>query len=203
MVKLRPYVTGDRINIPMSNVLTRKWAKVVNPDTCDARPANPLLDAFLNGPNAFALLIVADVLHNLKLSVSFEMFKQETGFDPFDAKNNSWATAEINRLRCACETADDVTALIEPLVWSLTDIQCNMPKNKHRNYVDEIWEQLGINPEDARDNLTGTIHYGQQELTEYEEGIRKSRKSTTPKKKIPLYKRVSSVDLLGSCDRFC
>lgn len=200
MVKLRPYVSGDRINIPMSNVMNRKWSKVVNPETCEARAANPLLDAFLSGRNAFVLLIVADVMHNLKLSVSFEMFKRETGFDPFDSKNNSWATAEINRLRG--EAGDeDVTALIEPLMWSIMDIQCNMPTDSNRNYNDEIWELLGISPQETIANGTATTSLDAQQL-EYDECVRMSRRSSTPKKKIPLYKRVSSVDLLGGSDRY-
>lgn len=197
MVKLRPYVTGDRINIPMSNVLSRKWNKVVDTELCDARPANPLLDALLNGPNAFVLLIVADVMHNLKLSVSFEMFKRETGFDPFDAKNNIWANSEISQLRC--EAGDDeVTALVEPLMWILTEIQCSTQNCSGRNFVSEIWDNLGISPLDTVDRKTNSC-----KAVEYQEAQRVSRrKSATPKKKIPLYKRVSSVDLLGGCDRF-
>lgn len=204
MVKLRPYVCGDRINIPMSNVLSRKWNKVVNTETCDARPANPLLDAFLNGPNAFVLLIVADVLHNLKLSVSFEMFKRETGFDPFDAKNNAWATSEIAQLRCEAGP-EEVTALVEPLIWVLSDIQMvtQQRSGRERNYAAETWQELGIDPRDIGRNSAAANCFVPQELLVAEEGTRRSRRrSATPKLKIPLYKRVSSVDLLGGCDRY-
>lgn len=192
MVKLRPYVTGDRINIPMANVLSRKWNKVVNIETGEARSANPLLDAFLNGNNGFALLLVADILHNLKLSVSFEVFKKETGFDPFDCKNNPWAVSEINNLRS--EVGDEeVTALMDLLIWSLTDIHNNPNmRSSQRNYVGEVWEELGISPQELRCD-------GEQQPPHFEDVARKSRRrSPTPKKKIPLYKRVTSTE--RACD---
>lgn len=200
MVKLRPYVCGDRIDVPMSNVVNRKWFKVLTHDRCDARPQNPLLDAYLNGRNAFALLIIADVLHNLKLSVSFEMFKTETGFDPFDQKN-TWACAEINRLRCE-SGADNLTALIEPLMWKLTDLQCHSGNLSRKNYVSEVWKELGINPEDTLVNVTTTSVCMQESDSEGPARMRVTRRtrSATPKRRVPLYKKVSSADLLGICN---
>lgn len=202
MVKLRPYVTGDRIDIPMSNVLSRKWYKVIDTDMPEASAvANPFLDAYMHGSNAFVLLIIADVLHNLKLSVSFEMFKTETGFDPFDTDNHPWATAEINKLRCVAG-GEEVTALIEPLIWSLTDLQMNNRGTTDRNQVvEDVWDMLDLNPDTI---LLRSLRTEIQEpilVPQDDQNTRQSRRSTTPKKKIPLYKRVSSVDLMGACDR--
>lgn len=193
IVKLRRYIVENRTQTQFANVIIRKYKNALTEEHHDVLYANPLLDAYLKGSNAFALLIIADILHNLKLSVSYEIFTRETGFDPFDPKITDWAAKEINRLRSTAGN-EDVDALVQPLVWSLQNKKDakDTKETKNVNYSESVWKELGVNPQMLHDMMCGIPAAKQND----ESVDRPSREQTpTCKRKIPLYQRVSSRDL--------
>lgn len=203
IVKLRPYISVNRTKTPFANVILRKYEHTLNEDGTDVLHANPLLDAYLNGRKGLALLIVADVLHNLKLTVSFEMFKRETGFDPFCPQNACWASEEINRFRSLAGDRE-LTALIEPLMWFLAESQGKTIP------IEGVWEDLGINPKmihDLKHGAPAEPQYDDDESfksnmnTNMNTTMNTNIKASTPKK-IPLYQRVSSVVMNVNCDLY-
>lgn len=113
MVKLRGVVTGHRIDIRWTMFCVANTSNCWNGTTTAIfGPSSPLIGAYLSGRNAIVLLLIADVMHTLKLTVSFEVLKRETGLDFFDSKNKQWAIEEINLLR-GDTSNDDVWALVD------------------------------------------------------------------------------------------
>lgn len=148
MPKLRPLVQPYNMLVPFNKLLEKKWRKTLN-ESCHVKPANDFLEAFMDCTSGrVTLYYIADLLHKLGLSVSYEMFKNETGYDLFDVSLRH-QMEEQGQVMCRPGYQDG-----EPqIIYKLSDFvngQNYYNENPElcydRDVVGEVWEDLNLWP---------------------------------------------------------
>lgn len=148
MPKIRHLVEPDRLLMPFTKLMEKKWRKTVD-EFGHVRRANDYLEAFHNSADGRVLLYyISDLLNKLGLSVSYEMFKNETGYDLFEVTMRHQMEEQIQYMYRP-EFADG-----EPqIIFKLSDFVVGQDfynKNPDCNYdrevIPEIWEDLNLWP---------------------------------------------------------
>lgn len=148
MPRLRPLVLPEKICLQFNRVLDKKWKKALS-ESGHVKPANELLEALMSSASGrVTLYYVADLMHKLGLSVSYELFKHETGFDLFEL---SLRHQMEEQMQYVCRPG---YVEAEPqIIYKLGDFvngQSFYNKNPEmcydRDVVGEIWDDLELWP---------------------------------------------------------
>lgn len=148
MPKLRHLVQPRNIFLSFNKIMDKKWCKTIN-DKGQVKPANEFLEAIMSSPSGrVAMFYVSDLLHKLGLSVSYEMFRQETGYDLFEV---SLRQQMEEQMLYVCRPGYSET---EPqIIYKLSDFingQSFYNKNPEMQYerdvINEIWDDLRLWP---------------------------------------------------------
>lgn len=148
MPKLRPLVLPKNIFLPFNKLLEKKWCKTLN-DKGHVKAANEFLEAFLSAPNSSVVMFyIADLFHKLGLSVSYEMFKQETGYDLFEVSLRQQIEEQMMYM-CRpgyLETDPQVIYKLNDFVNGQSFYNKNPEMCYDRDVVNEIWDDLRLWP---------------------------------------------------------
>lgn len=148
MPQLRPLVQPGNIMQPFNKLLEKKWKKTLN-EMGHVKPANEFLEAFMScSSGRVVIYYIADLLNKLGLSVSYELFKNETGYDLFEVSLRHQMEEQIQYMY------RPGFAEGEPqIIYKLSDfIQGQNYYNKNpelcydRDVVAEVWEDLNLWP---------------------------------------------------------
>lgn len=192
MPKLRPLVVPTQLNFPFQKLMNKKWRKTLN-EQGKVKLCNEYAEAFLNsGHGPASLYYVADLLHKLNLSVSFEMFKTESGYHLFEES----LILQKDEMRPFFEREDydkNVPAIIYKL-GEFIDYQNHFRNNDiyvqdmADDGVNAIWEQLHLWP--ALEGHKRPVRRGRAEYDEFIAVLNSPIFTSTPNKKRTKYRKM-------------
>lgn len=148
MPRLRPLILPQAIATQFSKILDKKWKKALT-DRGHVRPANEFLDAFLETPSGRVVLFyVADLMHKLGLSVSYEFFRQESGFDLFQVslRHQMEEQSQFIARPGYDETEPQIIYKLSDFVNGQSFYNKNPELCYDRDVVNEIWDDLHLWP---------------------------------------------------------
>lgn len=191
MPRLRPLVTPKELSIPFEKLMNRKWKKTLN-EQGRVKPCNDYLEAFLNTDGRVALYYIADLLHKLNLSVSYEMFRLESGYDLFEE------SVRVQREEQADYMERENYDAAEPqIIYKLDDIfdlHSNLKENPEQltecnaDVIDEIWDELKLWP--ALEGHKRPVKRGEAEYDDFLLQVANPIGNSTPVKKRTKYQKM-------------
>lgn len=183
MPKLRPLVLPKNIEGPFNKLMDKKLRKTFN-DQGHVRAANEFLDAFLNCTSGRVVLYyIADLMQKLGLTVSYELFKQETGFDLYQVSLRHQMEEQLPYLLRPgyIESEPQIIYKLSDFVSGQNFYNKNPEMCYDRDIVSEVWDDLNLWP-----SPECTKRPTKRDYSEYEETLLKtSGPLTVPPKRRP------------------
>lgn len=194
MPKLRILVQPQSLLNNFNKLMEKKWRKTIN-EMGNVRPANEFLEGFLNSASGRVVIYyIADLFNKLGLSVSYEIFKNETGYDLFEVSLRHQMDEQI-QFMYRPEFADGEPMIIYKMadfvgiqeIYNRAEGACY-----DRDIIPEIWEDLNLYPSFAGNKKP--VHRGRAEYEEFLLNMSVLR-STPVKKKQSKWERMRNYSM--------
>lgn len=201
MPKLRPYVTPMRLAVPFQKLMNKKWKKTLN-EQGRVKQYNEYLEAFTStAAGQTVLYYIADMLHKLGLSVAYEMFRLETGYDLFE---ESLRVQQAEQAPYMCRPGWDET--LPQIIYKLADFIVYQEEFRASgdeeaicdyNIVDDIWDELKLWP--AFEGHRKPVRKGRAEYDDFLSQITAPIQTSTPIKKRNKYQKIRDYSYEMTC----